>query len=501
MTRGLFDHLPSMAFVFRSVGGIPVLEDFNRVAQGASTIDLHQYLGDSAAEVASGIPDAVADLAACLATGEIVEREADCVVPGAPEPRRLALTYGPLPPDRVILHVRDVTDQRRIEDQLAGAQRLEAVGRLAGGAAHDFNNLLSVILTYAEFVVEDLPKDSPTRDDVTQIVHAAERAATLTKGLLAFSRKQILDPRVMDLGDILERLKPMLRGLLREDVVIQLHHGRDLGRVRVDVSQMEQVIMNLAANAGDAMPRGGTLTLETSNVVLDEDYAAQHVSVVPGPYVLLSCSDSGEGMDAETLAHVFEPFFTTKPKERGTGLGLAVVYGIVKQSGGNLWVYSEPGHGTTFKIYLPRVDEQAEGHRVKGGKPATGTETVLLVEDEDAVRAAAERILRSAGFTVLSAGDGPEAIELASRYDGKIDLLLTDVVIPTMSGRELADRLTEALPGLKVLFTSGYTDHAIVDQGVLEQGTNFIGKPFAAVDLTQRVRAVLDGDERATPRG
>lgn len=492
MTRGLFDHLPNMAFVWRVSGGPPVLEDFNRRAQTAIEVDLHDLLGRRAVEIAPGIPSLEVDIGSCIATDEIVRREASGLLPGAAEPRRFALSYGPLPPDRVILHARDVTEQRQMEERLAATQRLEAVGRLAGGAAHDFNNLLSVILTYADFVAEELPVGSPALEDLQQIRHAAERAATLTRGLLAFSRKQILEARVMDLGEVLVRITPMLRGVLREDVVIHVRPGRSVGRVRVDVSQMEQVIMNLAVNAGDAMPNGGSLSFETANVELAAEHAGRHPSVVPGAYVVLTCTDTGAGMDEETLSHVFEPFFTTKPKDRGTGLGLAVVYGIVKQSGGHIWVESEPGRGTTFEIYLPRVDAEADAQTSSGRAGATGHETVLLVEDMSAVRAAAIRILSAAGFQVLSAGDGLEAIEVAERFEGHIDLLLTDVVLPHMSGKQLAERLVEARPGLRVLFTSGYAEGEIVHQGVLDEGTHFIPKPFLADDLTRRVREVLD---------
>jgi len=378
-------------------------------------------------------------------------------------------------------------------EQLALSQRIEAVGRLAGGVAHDFNNLLSVILTYAGFAIERLDPSDPVRADIQEVHDAGQRAAELTRQLLAFSRKQVLQPRPLNLNDRVAAMQSMLSRVLGEDIRIDVRTAADLGSVMADPGQLDQVLMNLAVNARDAMPNGGRLLLETANAELDAEYAAEHVVVEPGSYVMVAVTDTGHGMDAETRSRIFEPFFTTREEGKGTGLGLSTVYGIVKQSGGYIWVYSEIGVGTTFRVYLPRVDRPAVEHRVR--RPviiATGDETILVVEDEDAVRRAAERILRTAGYHVLSAANGDDALRLCEEHEGPIDLLLTDVVMPGLSGRDLSTRVQELKPGLKVMFTSGYTESAIVDHGVLEPGIAFIGKPFAATDLTRRVREVLD---------
>ncbi len=388
---------------------------------------------------------------------------------------------------------RDMTEQRHLKEQLELAQRLEAVGRLAGGVAHDFNNLLSVIITYASFVAEELGESDPIRADVVEIQNAGQRAAALTRQLLAFSRKQILEPTVLNLNNVVTGIERMLRRLLGEDIDIEVHLADDLGSVMADPGQIEQVLMNLAVNARDAMPRGGKLTIESRNVELDADYADRHIAVKPGSFVMVSVTDAGSGMDAATRERIFEPFFTTKEKGKGTGLGLSTVYGIVKQSGGNIWVYSEPEHGTTFKVYLPRVDAPAaQPNQRPALAMATGSERLLIVEDEDAVRRLAERILQGAGYEVLIAANGADALRLCENHSGAIDLLLTDVVMPQMGGRDLAERLATQCPQLKVLFMSGYTDNAIVHHGVLDPDTRFIGKPFTAAELTRKVREVLD---------
>ncbi len=381
----------------------------------------------------------------------------------------------------------------RTEEQLVAAQRLEAVGRLAGGVAHDFNNMLCVILAYAELAMKQLHKEDPVYHDIEQMREAGQRAATLTRQLLAFSRKQILEPRVTNINTVIGGIEKMLRRLIGEDIDIQVHPERDLGNVMADPGQLEQVIMNLAINARDAMPEGGKLTIETNNVELDENYATGHLSVEPGQYIRLSVADTGMGMSPETRSHIFEPFFTTKEVGKGTGLGLSMVYGIVKQSGGNIWVYSEPGQGTTFKIHLPRVDAAVASRKpLRPTSPATKNELILLVEDESSVRMAAERILQSAGYRVIVAGSSREALLECQRHAGQIELLVTDVVMPELGGRELAERLRQSNPELKVLFTSGYTDAAIVRHGVLDAGTHFLGKPFTVADLTRKVREVLD---------
>ncbi|MGC4063941.1 MAG: ATP-binding protein [Polyangiaceae bacterium] len=422
-----------------------------------------------------------------------MRREVDGTFPASGPPRRMVLTYGYIPNDMVIVHADDVTEQRRTEEQLVLAQRLEAVGRLAGGVAHDFNNLLSVIISYAGFVVAEL-QESTLRDDVLEIHKAGQRAAALTRQLLAFSRKQVLDPVVLDINAVVTGIENLLRRLLGEDVEILVDLSQDVGRVLADAGQLEQVIVNLAVNARDAMPNGGRLTIATRNASSEEMAKLVPSEVRGKPLVLLSVSDTGTGMDAATQEHIFEPFFTTKEKGKGTGLGLSTVYGIVKQSGGHVWVHSAPGNGTTFDVGLPRVDAQTVDNRRRSTSMlAVGKEVILVVEDEEAVRKLAERILRKAGYCVAVAGSGAEALRLWEAIGEKVELLLTDVVMPQMSGRELAERLCADKPALKVLYMSGYTDDAIVHHGVLDADARLIGKPFAAADLTRRIRDILDG--------
>ncbi len=388
---------------------------------------------------------------------------------------------------------RDLTERKRLEEQFRQAQKMEAVGRLAGGVAHDFNNLLTVINGYSDITIGRLPAEDPLRSHVEEVRKAGERAAGLTRQLLAFSRKQVLQPEVIDLNEVVRETEKMLRRLIGEDIVLRVALGPGLGSVEADPGQVEQVLMNLAVNARDAMPRGGKLTIGTENVHLDEGYAARHVSVAPGRYVMLAVSDTGAGMDEETRARIFEPFFTTKGKGKGTGLGLSTVYGIVKQSGGHIWVYSEAGRGTTFKIYLPRVDAGAREHRpaAESAEGLTGTETILLAEDDELVRSMTRIILSDYGYRVLAAENGAAAISIFESTEEPIHLLLTDVVMPGISGRELADRLTRLRPETKVLYMSGYTDDAIVHHGVLEEGVNFLQKPFTPDALVCRVRDVL----------
>jgi PAS domain S-box-containing protein len=390
--------------------------------------------------------------------------------------------------------LRDTTERQSLQTQLLQAQKMEAVGRLAGGIAHDFNNLLTAILGSSDLLLEDLSGDDQRRADVEDIKKAAQRAAALTRQLLAFSRQQVLAPQVLDLNALIADLEKMLRRLIGEDLEFRTVLAPDLGAVRADPGQIEQVIMNLAVNARDAMPQGGKLTVETANVDLDEAYAQAHVPVVPGRYTMVAVSDTGIGMDTQVKGHIFEPFFTTKEKGKGTGLGLATVYGIVKQSDGYIWVYSEPGQGTSFKIYLPRVEAPAEPPAPNATPPTSlrGSETVLLVEDEDAVRNLTRRVLEAHGYTVLTAADGQEALRLADRHRGPIHLLLTDVVMPNMSGRQVAERVLSARRGTKVLYLSGYTDDAIIHHGVLAPGIAFLQKPFTPQGLARKLREVLD---------
>jgi signal transduction histidine kinase len=391
---------------------------------------------------------------------------------------------------------RDITRELQLEEQFYQVQKMEAVGRLAGGVAHDFNNILVVITGYSELLLQrHLHDDDPIRKYVEEIKKAGERASGLTQQLLAFSRKQVLQPEVVDLNDLIANMERMLQRLIGEDIDLVVRQKTGLGRVKADPGQLEQIIMNLAVNARDAMPQGGKLTFETANIELDETYTRQHMGMQPGRYVMVAVSDTGVGMDAATQARIFEPFFTTKAAGQGTGLGLATVYGIVKQSGGDVWVYSELGCGTTFKIYLPRVDEL--GSTVKPepfiSDLPIGTETVLLVEDEEAVRGLARQVLEMSGYTMLEASHGGEALLLAEQQQDAIDLLITDVVMPGgMNGQELAERLKSLRPGIKVLFISGYTDEALVHHGVLEPGLFLLQKPFAPNVLVRKVREVLD---------
>jgi PAS domain S-box-containing protein len=392
---------------------------------------------------------------------------------------------------------RDITERKLLEQQLLQSQRMEAVGRLAGGVAHDFNNLLTAIIGYSDLLLMDSNKSQLQRANAEEIKKAGQRAAGLTRQLLAFSRKQVLQPKVIELNAVVEDMDKMLRRLIGEDIELVTVLEDVRGRVKADPGQIEQVIMNLVVNARDAMPRGGKLTIETANVELDVHYIRHHMEVDPGPYVLLAVSDTGFGIDKETLPHIFEPFFTTKEPGQGTGLGLATVYGIVRQSGGNIWVYSEPECGTTFKVYLPRVEADADAidAQVFGNELPQGSETILLVEDEDSVRRLASEILQMNGYRVFEAARGSEAIEICDSERGPIDIMVTDVVMPRMSGPQLADYLSTVRPGMKVLYLSGYSDSAIINHGLLGSGTAFLQKPFTPASLLYKVREILNSKE------
>jgi len=386
---------------------------------------------------------------------------------------------------------------RRLEEQLLLTQKMEAIGRLAGGIAHDFNNLLGVILGNTEMMLKSGALAAPQAERVEQIKMAADEAASVTRQLLAFARQQVSEPQVLDLNVVLSNLEPLLRRIVEENVGLDMVRTRDLGDVKIDRSQLSQVILNLVANARDAMGRGGQLTIETCNAYLGEAYAHEHVDVVPGPYVQLSVTDSGAGMDKETVSRIFEPFFTTKEKGAGSGLGLATVYGIVRQSGGHIWVYSEPARGTTFKIYLPRVSglEQAPAATAPGGETTNGSETILLVEDSKLLAKVTRDFLVSNGYKVLLAAEASEALHIASEFRGRIHLLLTDVVMPHMNGRELSERLAEQRPDLKVLFMSGHTAGVISQNALLEPDVAFIEKPFTQEALGRRIRHLLEAIE------
>ncbi|MCI0568658.1 MAG: response regulator [Acidobacteria bacterium] len=390
---------------------------------------------------------------------------------------------------------RAVEALRQTAAQLQQAQKLETIGQLASGIAHDFNNMLTVMTGFSDLLLQSPDVTDSARENLLEIKRAGKRAAEMTSKLLAFSRKQVLQPRILDLNDVIHNVKGLFQRLLGEDLRIRFHLATPVWFVRADPGQMEQVLMNLAINARDAMAAGGQLTIETANVRLDRAHAGRHHDVRPGPHVMLAVSDTGHGMDAETQARIFEPFFTTKATGQGTGLGLSTVYGIVKQSGGHVSVYSEVGEGTTFKIYLPQVETDAAdptSAAVVKDLPR-GTETILLVEDEAPVRNFLRTVLEQLGYTVLEVTNGQEAQFFGERYSGPIQLLLTDVVLPGDNGRQVADRLVSMRPTLKVLYTSGYTENAIVHRGVLDEGMAFLPKPFSPEDLARQVRDVLDG--------
>jgi PAS domain S-box-containing protein len=397
--------------------------------------------------------------------------------------------------------IRDTTERLALEERLRQSQKMEAVGRLAGGVAHDFNNLLTIILGYSSILADGLPAGSKLADSTSQIKSAGERAAGITRQLLAFSRKQVLSPRVINLNDIVLNLDSLLRRLIGEDIEVLTAPANDLGMVKADPGQIEQVIMNLALNSRDAMPQGGKLTLETANATLDETYAREHQPVEPGQYVMLAVSDTGHGMGEETIGRIFEPFYTTKEVGKGTGLGLSMVYGIVKQSGGYVWVYSEPDQGTTFKIYLPRVDQPADLTSTERSpiRVSRGTETILLVEDDSQLRELSKGVLSHCGYRVLSAATPEEGIAICESNHHEIRLLVTDVVMPRMNGRQLAERIQKVCPKIRVLYISGYTDNAIVHYGVLDPGLWFLAKPFTLSALVAKVREVLDSDSSSAP--
>jgi PAS domain S-box-containing protein len=396
----------------------------------------------------------------------------------------------------IIAILRDITEKKFLEKQLRQTQKMEAVGQLSGGIAHDFNNLLGVIIGYSEILEQRLPQNDPLRKECGQIKKAGQSAASLTRQLLAFSRQQVLEPKVLDLNSIVLHVEKMLRRLIGEDIDLKATLGAGLGCIKADQSQIEQVIMNLAVNARDAMPQGGKLLIETANVDLDEDYARRHHPQKPGAYVLLTVADTGMGMDAETQSRIFEPFFTTKELGKGTGLGLSTVYGIVRQSGGHIWVYSEPGQGTTFKIYLPRIKQPVRVEKPAPGMTESlrGAETILLVEDEDALRELTRILLEGGGYTVLEAERPDKAIEIAVRHGGPIHLMLTDMIMPGMNGRVLAANLAAVRPEMKVIFMSGYT--GFTHPGLADSGVTFLAKPYTRDSLLRKLHEVLESEAK-----
>ncbi|HEY1239371.1 MAG TPA: PAS domain S-box protein [Bryobacteraceae bacterium] len=391
-----------------------------------------------------------------------------------------------------IAFVSDISQRKQLEEQLMQAQKMEAVGRLAGGVAHDFNNMLTVISGYNRMILDELSPLDPLRGYAEEILKAADRAGALTNQLLAFSRRQIIQPRVMNVNAVVGQTEKMLRRLLGEDIQLAFDLSADAGNIRADPNQIAQAIVNLAVNARDAMPTGGRISVETANVHLDENYVRTHIGVQPGDFVMIAMSDTGHGMDAATRQRIFEPFFTTKQQGKGTGLGLATVYGMVKQAGGDIWVYSELGKGTTFKLYFPRVQEMVADAAVGEAEGrGAGGETVLVVEDEHAVRDLTVRMLKQLGYLVLTAASGVEALEISKSYAGRISALVTDVVMPEMSGRQVADQLLASRPDLKVLYLSGYTENTVIHHGVLDSGVDFLPKPFSREALGRKVREIL----------
>jgi signal transduction histidine kinase/ActR/RegA family two-component response regulator len=467
-------------------------------AQGKSTKE--RLLGRTMMECYPGIENTpvFALLRECLADRKHARMETEFEFPDGSR-GWFELRFIPVPEGACILSL-DMTAVKRTaaalaksEQQLRHAQKMEAVGRLAGGVAHDFNNLLSVVLSYTSLLIDDLPEGDPVRADIEEIKKAGERAAALTAQLLTFSRNQIMEPRILDLNVVVGNLEHMLRRMIGENVDLKVVYAPELGKVKADPGHVEQVLLNLVVNARDAMPVGGRLTIETRNVELDLDYAQQHLGVTPGPHVLLAVSDTGVGMDKATQERIFEPFFTTKERGKGTGLGLATVFGHVRQLGGHVWVYSEPGKGATFKVHLPCTQEVPSV--LPPPVPSAtlrGSETILLVEDEEQLRVVTRGILRRNGYHVLEACDGAEALRKCQQHEEPIQLLLTDVVMPEMSGRELADHVLPMRPDIRVLYMSGYTEDAIVHHRVLAPGIALLQKPITPESLLRKVREVLD---------
>jgi two-component system, cell cycle sensor histidine kinase and response regulator CckA len=490
--RQIFEHVSDALFIADDAGNI---HDANPAACELTGMSL-EALRD--VKLGSVLPE--------IAQLEIKEGHAR-QLPAAPaqtpssahRSRVLDIEAAAFAPGVLVYTVRDLTNQTRLEEQLAQSQKMDAIGQLAGGIAHDFNNLLTVIMSYGSLLLSDLDEGDPRRDDAQEIANAASRASGLTHQLLAFSRKQILEPRLMSVNDVVNGVEKLLRRLIGEDIELATTLESDLYSINADPGQLEQVLINLAVNSRDAMPDGGRLHITTANTFLSAEHGGRQLSASPGQYIMLAVSDTGMGMSREVQRRMFEPFFTTKGQGKGTGLGLATVYGIIKQSGGDVWIYSEPGKGTTFKVYFPRAGEGRALHLVPEDPQVSprGTETILVVEDDPALRALSERVLEANGYTVLLARNGIEALAIASGYPGHIDMVATDVVMPKMNGRPLVEKLTETRKGMRVLFMSGYTDDEVMRRGVIDGHTAFLQKPFTPPQFARKVREVLDQGKRA----
>lgn len=489
--RALIEAIPDMMFIINKEG---VFLDFVPSSTAKPLLPPDEFLGKKISDI---MPPEIAknqmeQIRKTIETGQL--QISDYVLQESESIKHYEGRMVSISDDKVLAISRDITETKQMQEQLNQSMKMEAIGRLAGGIAHDFNNALTVILAISDMMLKDLTEVHPLYPEIKEIHKAGERCSILTRQLLAFSRLQPLQMTVLNLNDVFINMEKMLVRVIGEDIEIVKFLESEKGSVKADIGQLEQILANLAVNARDAMPNGGTLTIETKDVYLDDEYANNHMDVVSGNYVMLAVSDTGEGMNSETRSKVFEPFFTTKEKGKGTGLGLASVYGIVKQSGGNIWVYSEPGKGSTFKIYLPRVEEKAEKlkeQKSDSKKSYRGSETVLLVEDEDSVREVTKRMLTSNGYTVLDASNAEQSLKICEQHPESIHLLITDMVMPGMSGTELGDHMTRKYPNMKVLYISGYTDNAIIQQGILPNATHFIQKPFTAESLLHKVSQVI----------
>ena len=491
--REQFAKMPVATYLWEASGDDFVMVDCNEAAIHTFPDYGYEAIGRKFSELFPALDDLRQDYRRCLADGKVMRRTME-FENGARGKKMLDLTIGPQQPDRVLVHAMDMTDRAELEAQLRQAQKMDAVGRLAGGVAHDFNNLLTVIGAHTSFLLESIDSGDAGHSDAEEIQKAAIRAAGLTRQLLAFSRKQILKPTVLDLNAIIREASKMLERLLGEDIEIVTHLADDLGEVVADSTQLDQVLINLAVNARDAMPDGGVLTFTSRNTTVADDVQHSNRIIPAGEYTLLEVNDTGVGMDSEMRARLFEPFFTTKETGKGTGLGLATVYGIVKQSAGYVMVESEPGAGTTFKIYLPvaLLEQESDDLQIAENASVRGVETVLLIEDEVAVREIANRILRRKGYVVLLASSGEDALAVSAAFDSPIHLVISDAVMPGMSGAEVVRRLQEQRPGLKALFMSGYTDDEILRRGIVSSAAAFIQKPFTLQDFARAAREALD---------